>query len=176
MRTPGVVTATFGGNDLGFAPILADCFLHNCVRDGRLAKARQDLPALQSRLADAFARIRKNAHGARVLIVGYPNIFNAHPSNAHLHCLWLVGREDRQLVRLASALDAVEHAAATTAGVSYVSQLSTFRGHELCTAKSWVESLAPKFSNSSGRGHPSLRGQQAMAAVVRSDLRTLGIG
>src|SRR3954471_10757038 len=48
-----LVTITIGGNDIGFGPVLADCFVSDCVLDGGLRRARQriedDLPAALAR-------------------------------------------------------------------------------------------------------------------------------
>jgi hypothetical protein len=75
-------------------------------------------------------------------------------------------------VELATSLNATMQAAAKAAGVGFVTDLNTFKGHELCTAKSWVDSLTLfKTSDPDGRGHPLLAGQMAIATTVATFMK-----
>ena len=60
-------------------------------------------------------------------------------------------------------LNSVLARAAAAAGVSYVSTLNVLKGHELCTANSWVNSIAqvPRLAQS---GHPNAQGQAMMGS------------
>ena len=56
------------------------------------------------------------------------------------------------------------------AGATYVDVSRTLEGHELCTADSWLVPLpAP------GAAHPTVEGQQAIAAAVADRLSRLRV-
>lgn len=165
-----LVTITVGGNDIGFAPILADCFVSDCVVDGGLRRARQrienDLPAA---LARDYRGLQRAAPDANIVVVGYPRLFPSRARRAG--CLWLSEPERRTLNRLAALLDRTIAESAEQAGVEYVSVLGSLRHHELCTRDSWIYPIGP--FGGQLRGHPIRAGQRAIAAVVRPRLDAL---
>jgi lysophospholipase L1-like esterase len=159
---PTLVTVTIGGNDLGFSSILTDCFLLNCVNDGRVSKAKHyletTLPAL---LVNDYTSIANADKSARVVVVGYPSLF---PSGTPVGCGWLASNEKTALRALATEFDHTMAAAAASAGVQYVSVLSVLAGHELCTSTPWVYPIG--LTGGDLRGHPTAHGQQAIANTV----------
>ena len=81
----GYVTISVGGNDAGFADVLTDCRrsrlaqrLQRCV-DGERSYVNNTLPGALSTL---YAAIRANAPNAKVVVVGYPRLFNGEDCNA----------------------------------------------------------------------------------------------
>lgn len=163
---PDVVSVTIGGNDLGFAGVLADCFLSpGCDADGTLARVRTMLPGLRSRLTSAYRTLRAGT-SAHVVVVGYPRIF---PTVKPRNCAWLSERERRALNALAAEIDVTLSQAATDARVDYVSVLGVLAGHELCTPSSWVYPLRIQCAlpGRSDCGHPTRLGLRAIARMTR---------
>jgi len=160
---PSLVTITIGGDDLGFVPILTDCFISDCVLDFVLHVATEQLPALGNRLSLVYRDIETASHGSKVLVVGYPQLFPRSSNKATLHCPWLSPDEDKGLRTLAGKLNSTLKRAAHIAGVDYVSTLNAFKGHELCTGSPWVNTIT---LSGEERGHPSPLGQVALAGAV----------
>jgi lysophospholipase L1-like esterase len=160
---PTFVTITIGGNDVGFASILADCFTSLCSDDGRLDQAqsyiKNQLPAL---LANAYTSIKAASPQSQVVIVGYPRLFPKKKSNV-TNCGWLNDAERTGLNNLASQFDRVAATAAKQVGVAFVSVLDSEKNHELCTADSWIN---PIRARGSGNAHPNFQGQQAIGRIV----------
>jgi len=162
-----LITITIGGNDADFGGVLTDCVLFDCLADGRLAVERRLIGRLGPRLESAFKRLRADAHGARVYVVGYPRLFPMQAATRGA-CGWLSNSERQQLNAASNFLQAVQQRAADKAGAGFISSLDVFRGHELCSGRSWVYSLG--LLGGSLRGHPTLRGQQALAERVAAVL------
>ena len=167
-----IVTITIGGNDVGFAPTFTDCYEHDCYTDGKLARA---VSAIRHQLPGELARTFKAIAGAvpagSRVVVGYPNIVTPSHRSRGRHCrLWLTTREEDGLVAAAALMDKTEKAAASAAGLGYVSTLHVLAGHELCTGHSWVKSVnvlsAASAQTRQEFGHPLLAGQKAIAAAV----------
>ena len=76
--TPGtdLVLLTGGGNDVGFASIVQQCFAPGFRDPGdcrsNVNEARDDLSLVEDRLVNALARIREQAPNARIALIGYP--------------------------------------------------------------------------------------------------------
>jgi lysophospholipase L1-like esterase len=170
-RPADLVTITIGGNDIGFARVLADCYVSDCVLDGGLARARTRIrTALPRILVRDYRRlIAADPHGT-VVVVGYPRLFPGSRSEA-VGCAWLSERERATLNRLAGLLDRITARSARRAGLRYVSVLHALDHHELCTRRSWVYPIGPLGGQL--RGHPLAAGQDALAAIVGPRLAAL---
>jgi lysophospholipase L1-like esterase len=170
-RPADLVTITIGGNDVGFARVLADCYLSDCVLDRGLARARSRIrKALPRLLARDYRGLLTADPRGTVLVVGYPQLFPGSRSES-VGCPWLGDRERRTLNRLARLLDRTTARSARRAGLHYVSVLHALDHHELCTRRSWVYPIGP--FGGQLRGHPLRAGQEAIAAVVRPRLTAL---
>jgi lysophospholipase L1-like esterase len=163
---PNLVTITIGGNNIGFANVLADCWLgSNCAADGTIRTASRKIARLGKSIENVYAEIRKSVpRSTSVLVVGYPQLFPSGRGRTGLRCPWLAKDEQTGLNQLARQLNSVLTAAARTAGLSYVSTLNALSGHELCSAHPWVRAL--ELNNVEYSGHPLLKGQLAIAAIV----------
>jgi lysophospholipase L1-like esterase len=168
--SPDLVTITIGGNDAGFAPTLAQCFLADCWELGGIAGSRLLIRyVLPDRLEAAYKQVRAAAPGAELVVVGYPRLFPSRQS-AVVGCRWLSSKERVELNRTADLLNATIRTAAARAGATYVDVSRTLKRHELCTKDSWVYPVAEDF-NLQYSAHPTLKGQQAVAARVARALR-----
>ena len=160
------VLVTLGGNDAGFADVVARCVIGSCVTAAQARTAA--LPALGARLTAAYRAIAAAAPGARVIVVDYPEIIPSTPPRG-LRCLWLADREVPALLALLRGLDATIASAAQAAGVEHVATGDPLDGHELCTPSSWVFPIVFSLSNTQ-QAHPRPPGQAALAARVRAYL------
>lgn len=166
------VMMTIGGNDrpLYFAKRLPRCRFASCLRDAD--KIISQLSGLQARLETTYRQVRQ-ASGAPLLVVGYPDLFPRPGSSVRCGPL-----DNNGLIRfdkVASRLETVMSSAARAAGADYLSMRSVLRGHELCTARSYIRSLGgkpgdvtvkPDLSVDQQQGHPLLEGQLLMAERV----------
>jgi lysophospholipase L1-like esterase len=176
-RRVATVLVMVGGNDLGFASIVRRCVLGTCLGDGA-ADQRSTLRKLEPRLAALYRSARSAARGARVVVVGYPDIVPG-PGSPRTGCPWLTSAEVDRIAVVEGLLDATLQRAAATAGATFVTARETLRGHELCTRASWVNPVAQlqlriwRIITDAGQGHPTARGQQALADAVGAALASL---
>lgn len=184
--TPGLVTITAGGDDVGFADLLKSCYIWggppcSSTLKGGIAYLTTGQKSLEQRLRKLYEGAAKAAGpGARVEVVGYPKIFPTSIGWFQLlhHCDWLatVPNGLNLIHQLTSDLDNDIHQAASQAHVGYVSTENAIAGHELCTGDSWLASIGPingLFKHISG--HPLLPGQEAMAQMVLQNMRNAGL-
>jgi lysophospholipase L1-like esterase len=167
VSTPKLVTITMGGNDLHFPTLVAGCFIADpadCAAvftgfEGQLAAG------FGKHMTAVYKEVKADAKGAPVVVVGYPQIIPGNPLTAIRHCPTIVQPALVPLMHeVGIQLDSVLARAAAAAGVNYVSTLNVLKGHELCTADPWVNSVYS--GPTSGRAHPNAQGQAIMAAAV----------
>lgn len=166
-----VVTITIGGNNgpgAGvFKSLLAKCYAKGLVGascTSNINSATTVIEGLVSTLQESYTEISDAAPGAQIYVVGYPNLVPDTFSDVDVeNCSWLSRSDDKGLVNLASVFNNVVSSAATAAGVTFVSTLTAFYGHELCTSDSWVN---PVRIGEKGPGHPNAAGQAALADLV----------
>ncbi|HEY8307254.1 MAG TPA: SGNH/GDSL hydrolase family protein [Lapillicoccus sp.] len=150
------VTISVGGNDAGFASVLTTCaqpsWLSNCTGavDGAQRYIANTLPGS---LGTLYASIRAKAPNAKVVVVGYPRIFNGTDCNL---LTWFSGSEMTRLNQTADQLDATISVAAKTAGFGFVSPVQAFVGHAVCDRSEWINGLSSPVTESF---HPNRSGQ-----------------
>ncbi len=181
------VTLTIGGNNIGFADILAPCYSRV------LGPCLTDLPSNQRSVDEVTATIQRDvlpalqaaAPGARVRLVGYPRLLPRSYDDVVKDCRsWLTKSEHAHALQLQRYLNGKQKSAARAAGVAFVDVTNTLDNHELCTDQSWVRPLTVRCGiallpggtdfdpASSYCGHPVERGQRAIADRVRKAIRT----
>lgn len=175
----GLVTVTIGGNDAEFAGVLKVCYTEhlpkrNCVSDGTLARASVRIAGLQPALTKAYGLIKFVAPSARLVVVGYPRLFPNDQSKT-TGCGWLSDDMRKVLINIGDQLNRVIQAAAKDAGADFVSVNDALDGHELCTAKTWMNPIEPNPYDRRA-AHPTGPGQQAMANVVANYFTGQGQG
>lgn len=157
------VTVTVGGNDAGFAAVVLACakprWAAHCggVLDAARAFISTRLPRRLDRL---YGALRERAPQARVVIVGYPRLFNGEDCNAGT---WFSPREETRLNATADLLDHVLRERAEAAGFDFADPRPAFLGHAICAAHEWVNGLSFPVRESY---HPNRRGQRGYAAAV----------
>jgi lysophospholipase L1-like esterase len=152
-----LVTITVGGNDVGFATVMETCVLEltgNCDKAVATAESsmRKTLPGQLSRTLRA---IRSRAPLARVVVLGYPDLYDLAQSP---DCIGIGTAKRTTLNQGASVLDQVLSAAAARNGDKYVDVRSEFAGHEICDGgASYLNALIYPLDSSY---HPNATGQK----------------
>lgn len=146
-----VVTLGIGGNDGGFADVIAGCFAGtNCVSKfdpaagGELPGA--SIPEIQNRVTRLLPQIRDVAPDAMIVVVGYPVFID----KAYGGCPGSIGSNEAEWIR-GQILDmnlALEQAAKNADGsigrVRYLSLDEVYGNHVLCNADAapqWLHDL-----------------------------------
>lgn len=179
-----LVTLTIGGNDTGFANVMAGCvvklpFTSGCTSQGldvsrRLEKLRGDLRVV-------YGKIVQRAPNARVIVLGYPRLFSEASSGSFNISVadqqWLNarGRDMDQLIR--QVVQDEDKAIVDGHGkgsFEYVDAYSAFAGHEVGGSDPYVNGMDVNLlalSISPGSFHPNAHGYQALAALVDKQIQ-----
>lgn len=175
-----LVTMSMGGNDLGFADVVKDCIINGERGVGFMDTCQEKhadritalLPTLQDQLVARYLQIKKAAPNARVIIVGYPQLFIDNPSDNYGNLLF---KEDQVWMnQQAAALNAMLRAAAKEAGVEFVDPTEAFREHGIGSDEPWVNDLdfgGPGMMVADPSSfHPNAAGHAALAALVQQQM------
>lgn len=175
-----LVTMSMGGNDLGFADVVKDCivngeggvgFVATCQEkhDQRIAEL---LPVLQQDLVEQYRLIKEEAPNARVVIVGYPQLFVDNPSDSYGNLLY--AEDQVWMNEKAAELNAMLREAARQAGVEFVDPTQAFRAHGLGSDDPWINDLdfgGPGMMVADPSSfHPNAAGHAAIADLVQQQL------
>jgi lysophospholipase L1-like esterase len=152
------VTISVGGNDAGFAGVLTECaqpgWASNC--DGAVNTAQSYINnTLPSKLATLYSSIQTKAPSARVVVVGYPRVFNGEDCNAGT---FFSPAEETRLNQTADLLNGKLSAAAAARGFGFANPTSRFTGHAVCDSTEWLNGLSNPVSESY---HPNRAGQSS---------------
>ena len=156
--TTRFVTISVGGNDAGFSGVLTECaqpgWMSNCngAIDGAVNIINNTLPG---RLSTLYSSIRSRATIAKVVVVGYPRIFNGEDCNAGT---WFSPAEETRLNQTADLLNSKLAAAASARGFTFANPTSRFVGHAVCDDVEWLNGLSNPISESY---HPNRSGHSA---------------
>lgn len=150
------VTISVGGNDAGFSNVITECAEPGWMSDcgGAIDKAQSFITnTLPGRLSTLYASIRSKAPNAKVVVVGYPRLFNGEDCNAGT---WFSPTEETRLNQTADLLNSKTSAAATAKGFTFANPTSRFIGHAVCDDPEWLNGLSSPTSESY---HPNRTGQ-----------------
>lgn len=150
---PSLVTLGIGANDIGLLGIASTCtalgliqpFGAPCMDYYRAGGADQNAKAIDmvaQRVADVLTGIHRHAPRARVLVVGYPDIFPETGTGCWPFVPIATG--DVPYLRwVEHALNAMLARQAADNGATYVDTYSSSVGHDVCTGVGtrWVEWL-----------------------------------
>jgi len=170
-----LVMLTLGGDDMGFWSTLDTCmklsvtdlFGSPCERHftaGGTDQLAARVTAEASQVSTILADIRARAPLARIVVVGYPDLFPQHGG-----CWPAVPITSGDIAYLRSIevqLNAMLAADAAAAGDTFVDTYTPTIGHDFCQSAQVkdVEGLIP--TSLAYPFHPNTRGQAAMAAAV----------
>ena|GEM_PF-545477 len=179
---PKIITMSIGGNDIGFAEIIAKCVspLSSESECYGYYEDRKELVGVinnqYQRLRDAYRDILQASPGVRLYVVGYPQLAKEN-GDCYSNVL-LSNNEIRFSNQLVDYLNSVIKAAADHAGVQYVDVSGALIGHRLCEATKeniaingltagrgggFIKGMYP-FSSASY--HPNTLGHQLLANTI----------
>jgi lysophospholipase L1-like esterase len=152
----GLVTITIGGNDAGFSDVITTCVTGSdstCVSRVNAAETfvRSTLPG---RLDSVYNAIRAKAPSARVVVLGYPDIYTLN-----VFCIGLSATKHQKIDEAADVLDTTTASVAAAHGFAFGDVRPTFKGHELCSGDDYLHSLV--ISPSWESYHPTATGHSA---------------
>jgi lysophospholipase L1-like esterase len=170
-----LVLLTLSGDDLGFMNVLQECMKLSFTQPwgspcaayytkGGTDQLAAGVTAEAPRMARVLAAIAARAPRARIVVVGYPDMF---PQSGG--CWPAVPITDGDVAYLRGTevkINAMLAADAKAAGATFVNTYAPTIGHDFCTPESvrYVEGLLP--GSLELPFHPNTRGQQAMATAV----------
>lgn len=187
----GLVTFSIGGNDAKFTDVLAECILgfellpfNTCSGDDKVLRpvreafARLDgttaTPADVTPFSTLFSQVRQKTPIATRVAVGYPRFHTANGSDRTFlpggRCEGVKKADQRWVVEKIDELNAIIERNALRQGFLFANPNPRFTGHELCSGSDeWIYGL-----RSSGRMHPTVAGQAAIAEAVLATLSNDG--
>ncbi|WP_043661411.1 SGNH/GDSL hydrolase family protein [Thermocrispum municipale] len=160
-----MVTVQVGGNDAGFADVITSCarpWPWTCWGDIDEANRiiRDELPG---RLDGLYTDIRNRAPNAKVIVVGYPRLFNGEECNALAR---ISPEEQQRLNETADLLAGTIGGRASAHGFTFVDVRGSWTGHAVCDDVEWVNGLSNPILESY---HPNVAGHRdGYAPAVRS--------
>jgi lysophospholipase L1-like esterase len=132
-----LVSITIGGNDAGFTSVVSSCVTIGCA--GAITTATNYIRStLPGKLDTVYAAIQSGAPSARVAVLGYPRLFS---SSSCAGTTGIDATERTQLNTLADLADTTIATEAARYGFSYVSAISSFNGHAICSGTAWLNGL-----------------------------------
>ena len=161
------VTISVGGNDAGFSSVLTECaqpgWMSNC--NGAIDTAQAYINnTLPGKLSTLYASIKSKAPNAKVVVVGYPRIFNGEDCNAGT---WFSPAEETRLNATADLINSKTSAQAAAKGFSFANPTSRFVGHAVCDDVEYLNGLSNPISESY---HPNKSGHSSGYTPVVSPL------
>jgi lysophospholipase L1-like esterase len=162
------VTVSVGGNDAGFSDVITQCALpwpYTCWSQINNAKSfiQNTLPG---RLDNLYNAMRARATTARIVVVGYPRLFNGQECNLGSR---ISSSEQAELNATADLLRTVTSARAAAHGFGYANAIPPFVGHAICDSVEWINGLSSPISESY---HPNRSGHASgYAPIVETALR-----
>jgi lysophospholipase L1-like esterase len=138
--TTTLVTITIGGNDAGFVNVISSCRFGS---DASCRTAVNDAKnfatsTLPGRLDATYAAIRNRAPNARLIVLGYPRLFETGSCG-----LLAMSTYKRTILNeAADVLATVTAARAAAAGATFVDTRPYFAGHGVCGANPWIRDVS----------------------------------
>ena len=167
-----LVTITIGGNDVGFVDSLLVCAIGNCNTPAFEQERTAMIDNVKPQLEKVYRAVAAKARRARILVLGYPQVFPATEAEQACAQLGLL-RESRWLRKLGAHLNdtieaAVGSVAETGVTIEFVPAADAFAGHEVCGQKvAWIYGAAAAVP-----AHPNALGHRdGLAAAVDAALR-----
>jgi len=175
-----LVTLGIGGNDIDFVDIITTCaedsltnpFGDPCTAhytSGGTDQLAALINATEPKVAAVLQAIHQRSPGARVLVVGYPDILPQY--NSGCWPLQPIAYGDVAYLRQTEEnLNTMLSKAASANGAQYVDTYTPTIGHDICQAPGtkWIEGLVPL--SPAAPFHPNALGEAAMARALEAAL------
>jgi lysophospholipase L1-like esterase len=174
-RDDRMVLLTLSGDDMGFLNVVKECVALSFTRPwgspcaahyttGGTDQLSAGVAAEGPKVSQVLAEIRARAPQARIVVVGYPDVFPQ--SGGCWPAVPITSGDVTYLRGLEVKANAMLAAAALGAGATFANTYAPTIGHDFCQPESVrdVEGLVP--GSLALPFHPNARGQAAMAAAV----------
>jgi lysophospholipase L1-like esterase len=151
-----LVSVTAGGNDAGFSNVMETCVLESTSSCLSAVSSAESFIAgtLPGRLGTMLADIRADAPSAKIVVLGYPDLYDLSKSSS---CIGLSTSDRTALNQGADDLDSALSTAAASNGDTFADVRTGFSGHLICDSSSWLNSVNIFDLDSSY--HPTASGQ-----------------
>jgi lysophospholipase L1-like esterase len=180
-RGTDLVTVTIGGNDIGFSTVLGTCVqLLGSDPAGTPCQTHYTATGADE-ISDAIARtapkvgqvlrgIHRRAPHARVVVVGYPDLFPEDGVGCTSKSVPLAAGDFAWLRDKEKELNTMLARQARRGGARYVNTYTPTVGHDLCkpSGERWIETFAPE--TPAAPVHPNATGESVMADAVDAAL------
>ena len=153
------VTLTVGGNDVGFAAVMQNCFvLPNGSCESHILAGETIVAngTLATNIAATVLAIRAKVPTAKVIVTGYPLLFN-EPNTRYT---W-AARVNQGTVLMNAAIQATAQAN----GAVYVDVQAAFAGHGVGSRAPWINDWS--WLRTTDGFHPNATGYTAYATEIR---------
>jgi lysophospholipase L1-like esterase len=165
--TAKVVTVTVGGNDVGFAGVMQNCFVLTsnsaCASAIAAGAVIAESDAFAARIASVVTSIQTRAPGAKVIVAGYPLLFWENSSGVNPKYSWADEVNDETVV-----LNDVIESVATANGAVFVDVEDDFAGHGIGSSSSWINDWKWFTTTTVNAFHPNASGHAAYATAIRA--------
>ncbi|MGW4529636.1 SGNH/GDSL hydrolase family protein [Nocardia sp. NPDC004340] len=181
-----LVTLQFGMNDRwGASARTLWSSLHSCVfnleqgcdtdsvAQGRMTDYTGVSGELMAhRMSNAVTYIKYYAPNARIVSVGYPELFTPGSSTICLSILGaapFINPRGRALVEYLDRIDVAQREAAQLLGIDFFDTRTLTAGHDLCSSQPWLNGILDPRTGIDGLPfHPSTQGDTALANAVHT--------
>ncbi|WP_171013178.1 SGNH/GDSL hydrolase family protein [Microbacterium sp. 2FI] len=160
------VTVTVGGNDVGFADVMQNCFVlpsSSCRSEIDAGAALAQSEGFRANLAGVITAVKLRAPNATVMVTGYPRLFWLNASGVNPKYAWA-----DEVNLETSALNDVIEQVATANGATFVDVEPAFAGRGIGSSSPWINDW--RWLSSTNSFHPNAAGYVAYAAAIRSAL------
>ena len=175
-----LVLLTLSGDDMGFLNVVKECVALSFTQpwgspcEAHYTKGGTDqlaagVAAEGPKMSQVLAEIAARAPGARIVVVGYPDVFPQ--SGGCWPAVPITSGDVAYLRGTEVKINAMLAATASAAGATFVNTYTPTTGHDFCTQEKVrdVEGLLP--GSLALPFHPNTRGQQAIAAAVLAAIK-----
>ena len=178
-----LITMGMGGNDFGFGGVMKSCVIGgSCATDEHAEEVDADIDAEIDTLAQLYRDMESDAPpGARILIVGYPQLF-PDPEDITNGSDSFIGEDEQGWLneRGAHANWAIQEAIRRSGtNVEFVDVTDALSGHEVGTDDPWINDLdlgidGGDWLNPTSRNsfHPNADGHAAISLIVQEHVRS----
>ena len=148
------VTITIGGNDVNFASTVIGCTFSNAAQCEATARRNLEGSNLAAKLDQTYAAIKAGAPNARVVVLGYPNLYETTQA---CNSWGEPSRANRQIIAAGGdELEAIIKGRAEAAGFTFASVKGLFAGHNICSRQAWINGSL--FVAGANAYHPNAQG------------------
>lgn len=157
-----LVTISIGGNDAGFSRVITECAKpapFTC--DADIAGARTFInDTLPAQLDSLYTEIATRAPNARVVVLGYPQLFNGEQCNLGAR---ISPAEQEALNGVGDLLATKTSELAAKHGFDFLDVRTPFTGHRICDDVEWLNGLSNPLGESY---HPNRAGHDAFTTLL----------